>query len=718
MTLRWVLGALLILPGFSTWAAASEDAAEWRYEDPTGDVSATFVAVPGTPGQPSSAANRHVDITAVTIGEEDANGLAITFHFDQLKVGPPPSNFLHASYLSLRAEFQVTGSDLRYYLSAGVEGVTQASTDAVFVASEEAYGSLWACNRSCLYDDSEVTVSEGQVRLWLTKAGILGLTTDAEDRPTGLPASVGPGAQLKELRFRTSYSAAPFVGYADYAPELPDFASPYNFQVAAANDVIRLSLPDSRWGLSVQSNVNQSLPLVVENLADAKRLIQVQYELVGPKDKLGNYAVHGPTTLTVPPASTRNFTYALNVKPEARADDGVQLVISSKSVAHDELGYAKTRLVPGLSLGPDSNMLHFLTYPVSYVADPVDPVLCADPGIFFTCGYGFLSIDPNDPEGVPDRPLKGSLSGLGLASVQQSFWLALNRPTTGPVNFDPTKPVELELSLRAPLAAEQLVLTADLSYYSDGVGEGTIFNVRETIAIGASPTTIKISAPTELGADSTVLPRGTYLSLRMDIRYPEGSPAFASWAAGGIELLPQDSHLRLPLVELPDALRTEAVDTPFQLSPVGDAVNYVNPGESRLFNVSVLHQGTEQARVRVTAEPGLDWDADVLPGSQYDLMPGDAVTVGVLVHTPDGVKENERREIRVNATDAEGNVVGLLLTLYVTSSIDFADDAGRFSADPDALAKQAAPKGGNSPGPELLLVLVSLAAVALRRRKA
>src|SRR5688572_9348067 len=99
MTLRWVLGFLLILPGFSTWAAASEDAAEWRHEDPSGDDSVTFFAVPGAPGQPSMSANRHVVITVITIGEEVSNGFAVTFHFDQLTVGPPPSNFLHASYL-------------------------------------------------------------------------------------------------------------------------------------------------------------------------------------------------------------------------------------------------------------------------------------------------------------------------------------------------------------------------------------------------------------------------------------------------------------------------------------------------------------------------------------------------------------------------------------------------------------------------------------------
>jgi hypothetical protein len=711
MSPGWVYAVLVALPLLAPAALAAEPGPEWRVTDPVGDAGFLGYGAPSPPvADPTS---RQADVTALTIGEEDETGFAVTFFLDHLK--PRAAETLGLEYLYAGLSFHVGNSPVYYFVSAGLDGEFQPDAQGTFVPTSEPYGYLSACDDDqCEGQDIEATQVENGLRLWVPKSGLIGLGWSSDRLPRGMPTTIDPGSSLTKIRGYVYGSSVPFFGGASDTVPDDDNAPPYVFKHRMANGVVRLNLPDSLPSLAVQTDLNQSLTLLVTNLADSKRIIQLSYGLEGPKDKLDRYAVYGPPTLTLPPMSTRNFSFALNVKPGAAPTDGVRLVVRSLSVAHpEESGYAAATLQPGPALGPANNVLHFLSYRTPFFGGP--EALCDHPSMFWSCDRGFLSADPNDPEGRPEGAIQDSGLSGGPFGGEQDFFVMMRRGLSAPVAFDRSKPVELELSLQAPVRAEGARLTAELAYAGSGF-DSAVGNARQTVNVDTTPTAVKLALPVALESD--ILARGNVLYLRLRFEYPAGTTSHAAWAAGGVQILTKESRIRLPLAPLPEALRPEATSNPFQLSPVSGREDYVNPGEARLFNVSLLHQGVETARVHLTTTvTPSGWSAEVLPGSEYELSPGDTVTIGVLVHAPQGAKENERADVRVNATDDEGHPVSLLLQAVATST-DLPDDSAIFLADGDARAKLVTNGGHRTPGFELLGAVAALAALAMRRRKA
>jgi len=709
MSLRPLLVLALLMPFVAPHATASPDA--WVLEDPAGDAGPSLIG--GLPSAPIPT-TAHVDLRSITIDEEDESGFALTIHVGHL-AAPKPTN-LGANYVNFNVQFQVAGSEARYYLGVHNSGEFVADAESSFVPSPFAGGYLSACdNESCFGQDLAVEQVENGYRIWVPKGALVGEGWDPDYAPPSLPKSIDQGSSLTKIRVSAYGSLVPlFSSVRDVAPNT-DFAPPYVFKRAMGNTVVALQLHDAYPSLSVQSGFNQSLPLVVVNKGDAKRLLQFSYAVEGPADKVGRYAVYGPPSMAIPAQSTRNFTFALNVQPGASAADGVRLVVRSKSLGHaDEVGVASALLSPGAALTPEQNTLHFFARPANgFVPQP----LCDVPNFLFICRTGFVSPDAEDPEGDADAAIQGYAYPASVVSAQQYFFLPMQRGLSAPIAFDRTKPTEIELVLRSQTPAEGLRLKAELSWAGSDF-EDTMAQGGQTVNVGTSPTSVKLALPTMLQTD--YVPRGTQLGLRIDVTYEATTTGYPNWALGGLEILPKDSLIRLPIAPLPESLRPDALSNPFQLTPVDEdgREEFVNPGEGRLFNVSLLHQGVEEARVHLDAVVApAGWTVEVLPGSDYNMKPGDALTLGVLAHAPPDAREAERADIRLNATDASGKPVTLLLNAIITSGIDLHDDSQAFKADDEALSKLAVDKHG-TPGFELWLLAVALVGFALRRRKA
>lgn len=710
---RLLVALVLALP-FLLPSAATASEGDWEVKDPAGDAGPFGQAAPSGPLGASA------DLRSVRILNEDEVGFDLVLAVTELNVAPGGATCCVSS-LSFDVAFKIGSSPAQYWISAEAEGGPAAdASSSFFVVAATARAYLDVCNHhDCTGNGLPVAFDDAanEVRIHVPKDDLLGWGGhDRDSPPAGLPETIRPGDRLSDLHVDSRLDEPGFSAFEDRAPD-DGAAPPYVFKAGTANGVVGLSWPERTDAIPVRVGANRSVPFTLTNRADGRRIVQLSYELQGPDDRVRNYHPWGPRTIQLAAGDTRNFTLALRADAAALSGDGVRLVIRGVSLAHpDEVAYASALLEPGMELGPGANVLHFFAMPRPQFGEPVDAAFCSVPHSVLNCRRGFLSPLEEDPNAIAGT-IQGS-SSPSATGVWHYFDLWLLRPVGTPIAFDPAVPIETTLRLTAPVPGSYLVhASLEWGHEED---RGTVVESSAPAELSPSGTDVVLTGVPELG-EAPYLPEGAQLELRVEVSADLSPTADAAFVAGGVEIVPAGSAIKLPLVELPASLRTEASPSAFQLSLKGSPDEFVNPGEARLFNLTVLDQAPEAHDLRLAAAPDrTGWSAEFLPGSVYRLAAGDTVRVGVLVHAPTDAKEGDVALVRVNGTDEAGGVGSVLLRVIATKGVDLPDDAARFHADEDARAKLVAPHAKNTPGPELVLAEGAIMGLglALRRRRA
>lgn len=715
---------------------------DWTLEDGAGDISPADSALPAV--VPENPAMAHIDIVGATISNEDEMGLLFSILVSELRVVPDAFSpgFSYAEY---QVDFELEGSTAGYSIEANVYGSSLSPDPTSFFAARFAYG--WLCleidGDGCYSQPVNVYLddAENAIRIWIPKASLLGsgdygggsfgggMSRSFSSSSSVRPQNITAGSRLVDFHVESRYDSRngvciflcpPAPEFYDSAPD-DGTSDPYVLKSGAANSVIALHLQDFAPKLSVEAGANTTHVLMISNGAAAKRLVKLTYALEGDPGQVANYAVWGPPAVQVPGGEVRNFTVAIDSRPDAAITDDVRLVIRGVSVGReDEVALIAKGLAAGLALGPSNNVLYIQARDSSRFGPPADAAFCET--AFISCTDGFLSTVKE----VAGTSASGQLETWGRPTGPDSFeeeiFAGLEQTLPAPVAFQPDGQIEMSLHLVPPHDTPDVQVSATL-YYAYAAGDDHFFDMlfeeSATTDLSAAGTTVTLTGPARLGGNP-IWPTGTYVDLRITLSTSggTGAPAFA---LGGTKITTGESTIRFPLTELPEELRKPKVPSPFQLSVLGERDMFVNPGEARLYNVTVLNQ--DMARHRAVLEAKTDvggWLIEVLPGASYDLEPGDAIKVGVLVHAPADAKEGDVSIVRLNATDEAGSLTFLTLATTATTGYDFDDDKLNFKADEDAEARLFRPGAKDTPGLSLVAGLASVGAawVWTRRRRA
>lgn len=725
--LAGILAVLLLPASLGSSSASPAPAADWRIDDPAGDVylhdKTTMVPVPSTP------ANAHMDLRGVTIGGETEAGFYVTFALGEIRDGGGLWLDLNGND-RLQLEFDLVGSPVHY--AVGVD--TFSPLDSTNAGSYGTYFfGAWLCVRlpggNCYLERLTRDVDErsNTVQIYVSKSALVGAGQpgftfncgflgcsgfDNERRaPPGTPEKILPGDRL--TRFQASYGAIEretSLGWYDEAPndgQAPDYA----FRERMANLVVAAGVYDgARENIEAGEATPFEIPIV--NKAPNKRIINLSYSLEGAPENVSKIALKGPPSVSVPGATSRNITLVATAAPGTSSVRDVYLVIRGQSLgAPDELLYARLLLAPTISLSPTHPDVYFHTGQLGITGGPVDPALCA----VFGCGYAWMNAEKDDPDDV-GAEVNAWTSSEGLPDIHRELQIWSSSPSVRPLAFADDGTVALNLKLKADVPTE-----TDLRVGLVAANSGTLIaQGAQHVSITPAGTMAAILIPVS-AAGINLGPEDSWLRLRLVFQPGAGSVGAANLPVAGLRLVAKESGLRLPLVTPPEELDQGTPGAPMRLTTLGEKSDYVNPGESRLFNVTLLNVGTEPDVAHLSAtvdRPG--WMVRVLPGLDYRLASGESVVVGVLTTAPAGAKEGETATVRVNAT-SDGAPLDrgfLRLGLLATSGLDLRDDSAAFHADDDAQEKLIqAPTKKSTPGPDVLLILASVGLLALLRRR-
>lgn len=748
------LGALFLALAVPPAAPQGPSDPPWEIVDGADDQSvrgnAVFFSV-GPEVPLPVAPSPHSDLRRVTIEGETPVGLFVNFFVGPFQVEPDESSIFTYDCESsggssssgrngpesierteYELKFDLPDAPVRYAVRVNVVGTRAGpGSNGVFtMADAQGYVCLDIKEGGSYLQSADATLDPGAsaIRVWVPKASLLGVGRepegffsffgrDEDDRPR--PSALRKGDRFTDFTART-ISFLPEVdrfgpSIVDDAPEGKE-APEYVLTAPAANQQIALSLGDEEGVQAVAAGLNQTIPFVLENRAAAKRIVQLSYALEGAD--AASYAVSGPASATLSGGSSINLTLALLVPAGATSDDGVSVVVQGRSAGVlDEVAHASALVLPTPVIGPGANVLYLHGRTFEDLFSPtcaVRPAFCSD---------AFLSVLPDDPKASdPDRAWMFLFPSDEVTSMSAFFPIArLDQAVSVAVAFDPGQPVQIDLKMRSPVEIAGIELLAAVTYRVPGEG-ATMMLAESTATATVTPagSLITIAAPLRLDGDGPILPTGTRFGLYLDARVPTSPGSGAAFATDGLEVWGGESKITLPLVDLPADQRPEAKASPFQLIPLSGREDFVNPGEARLFNISLLSQANEARNARLTVEvQPTTWTAEILPGADFRVQPGDTLRLSVLVHAPATAQENEAATIWVNATSDDAAPATLRLTANAVS-IDTPDDSASYKADDDATGRLLAKEGKETPSPSAALALVGIAAaaaLAYRRRR-
>lgn len=691
----------------------------WSQEDPAGDQ---FLAgpAPGTPVPPSPATS-HTDLRKVQIFGENELGFYLRIVVQELHVASSPAHHVEPG-VEFTINFKLTTAPTEFALHLRVYGNWNRPDATGAFEATGALATLYHCPTHVCDSRrlSSLTLEDelNAILVWVPKEDLLDRTY-TDDLGFVIRGDLNPGDRLTGLRVVSTNPQLP--GPTHVQDQLPNQGElpPYSFEQVTANTKIVAKFSAhtlSRFqqpGISVVDGDSTAIAFRLANLAGAKRIILLDYDIKGPSAAVGLYRPEGPTTVTLQAAERREFTLVLHVASAAEPVDGIRLAIRGSSVAYPgEVAHASSLLVPLQPLGPSTNVLFFHAreganrLPIQGTGPPpvCNPTLAP-------CWSGYLSPYETEAGEPTDARISGSYRFSSTTSSVE-FRVAMDAPAPSPIKIDRDRPVEIEVVLVSPADAPDLTLKADLVV--EDFDRTAIFSAEAVAPSSPQGVAVRLSGLPQLPPDRTLHER-PLLALQLTVT-PSANPSSTvqGWTRA-VEILPKGSHIRLPLAALDEPAKI--VGAPLQLSVVGDREEFVNPGEWRLFNVSLLNQGTARERVQLSSSfaiPVEGWTTEIQPGSVFDLDVGDAITVGLLARAPVEAPEGQRATVHLNASTESGFVVGVDLFLTATQ-FDVPDDRGHYQADEDAARKLVLPPKANTPGPQAATLLLALSLLVLWR---
>ncbi|MBI2077152.1 MAG: hypothetical protein HYT80_02100 [Euryarchaeota archaeon] len=181
-------------------------------------------------------------------------------------------------------------------------------------------------------------------------------------------------------------------------------------------------------------------------------------------------------------------------------------------------------------------------------------------------------------------------------------------------------------------------------------------------------------------------------------------------------MLPKTSHFTIPVdreaevIIRPDLPRVS-------LAAAEDTEAFVNPGRKTVFEVDLLNDDTKaQNLVLLVDNKTLEWDVQILPGTDLRLRANESARLGIIVHAPADAKEGTKLQLSIAARLRETNELLSLLRLsaLATSGVEIDNETFEVAAED---ARKLATPDGRSPFPMFVAVGAVLAVAALLRRR-
>lgn len=718
-----LLGLLLPSPA---GAQKSSPAAELHQEDASGDVRFGPSGNNPFPGMPSSPVTDHVDLLALRVYDESIDGLRVDVKVRSLQ---RPPTALSGESFSVAFE-SATSPAARYRL--------QWYSYASFYPPSN--GTVAFSPTFCLVVDSgpclaqrvigTVDRAQGILSAYLPKASLLGLDPVGRDpREAPTPVPLGPGARLVNFsataqadlwsdRVPDTGLAGPYVfaeGFANQrirvrahlneTSEAPDpyYYDPYAYDAAGASDFPRIS---------VEAGVPFALALDVENRNAAKRIVNLTTEFADSKDARF-WQVRVAPSVSIPGDEERTINLVVNASPSVEHRQSALVRVVARSLGFDdEVGSITVRLVAASPPGPERPTL----YLHGTKFDGGRPECTSVPQVINFCDYrAYLNTLEEDPLANADgEPLQdsGFSFSSGLTTSARYFVFGLEEDLSRDLVLDVTTPVEGEIVVGSTMGYEGS-LSVELH-------AGDVFVGSATVPASSSQAAVPFSFLPLV--ESERIPAGSGIALVVRIEFTWLGPNAASLAAPP-GVVPGGSSLTLPIV--PDAAALSAPprlgEAYLSLNVRGDRDEFVNPGEARAFNLTLVNEGVEEETVDVNAT--LDEGAcalELVPGHRFRLQSGESVRFGALVYAPQDAKEGSKCAATLTATSAADPTLEARtqLRVVVTSGLDLPNDAHNYTADDEARSKlEGWDPDANTPGPGFASGLaVALLAVWRRRR--
>lgn len=695
------------------WTFPSGEFAGATVDDPSGDhgMEAEAGAVPVA----AVGAYRSIDLVALRVDEPDAEVLRFQVDVDALE----PQRFMAEGWLSgssLSVSFAIGGHDFAfsgYFATTCTEtapGICEGYTDpglyyngVLYQGSGDERENLGRLPTRIILEDARIEVLVPRWALDRSGAGTAPFAGDdlsrvrAETRAGGFCFGVctqvidrlPDTGHIESLHTLTIDSNGARVGFADGIAE-----------AGSENMYYALPLVPRALHIDVDPDAVLRFPLTIENRADHKVLLQPK---LSAEDGAA-LSASVPTTLEIPAGVQRKLIVTLNESTTLTPDSPLDLLVSFKVLgtavpAQDEIRVT-LRAVPPLSV--DQNKLYFHTR-----GD--DRIGLSEHGIdTFRASRGFLSTMQEDP------------LDHGKGAVLHSFCLCINNVwgwngearLTSPLTLSNETPIVYHLTVDASVAGS-LDLTPSL--FLDDL---LVSNTEQTFELTQGENVIAV--------ESWVMDEALDLESGKGPFYLD---LFAAFRPGGVILgeivgvaEPVDPRLKVqgaswiefPIVEAA-AREPEAAHLVVERTRDTEKVQYVNPGRSTLWNVTITNQANEQDTVTVDTQVPEGWSKRVAPDNRFNIGPGESVTVGVFVTAPADANEGDTAKLTTTVASSigDGATSSLPLVAVVTKGVTVADP----HYVPDNATRERAQstiESKESPGIGILPIL-GLAAILLKR---
>lgn len=323
-------------------------------------------------------------------------------------------------------------------------------------------------------------------------------------------------------------------------------------------------------------------------------------------------------------------------------------------------------------------------------------------------GYAWMTTLEED-ESDDGYAVPGRFSQPDPSTVRYAWYVYVPEMSIG-LDFDPSRPVLLDVPLSTSLPLPGAALKADL-YYSWRTADGGWDSTRiVTLASEA----LDLEAGTRHAFQLEGLPTAE------SDRLPPHREAYLGWSivltaarpgadAGGQAVrLEPGGTTRLPLVDYHDAVdEVYAAIGDVRLAPAGPGTRDVNPGETVLFNLTLANSGEGGSFHLALGGEHAGW-ARVLGGDRVEVPAGEERTVRLAVAAPPEAADGQALDLLVEAHGPNGATALLRLGGQVVHGADLADEAA-LAGDLDA--------GRESPSPAAALLALGLAALAAALRR-
>lgn len=731
----------------------------WRVEDPLGDVRPAAPGAPGAGGVPPGTYADPYDLVAVEVAAEDP--LLLTFDVAVADMTGLARILNAGDEVAYGLRFAVAGSPVTYTIEGHFQGWTFGLA-AAGEGEETAKGFLWYCmesegSTSCYggidFIRIRALLSEAVVRFEVPKSVLVG----AIDQIGGsvmdaLPRTISAGDQLTEL---TAYAVAtPAIvlfpgagvglGLRDQAPDVSADSPPYPMTHSMANQNLRLTSafadgpaqlafeagvwarhPRMSHGASVVAGTEASISVTVENPWDRKQLVNLTAEV--PAEDRDAWSVRIVPALEVPARSTRTVAVQVNASDSLTHRDQTTVTVRATSFSRPtDVGLV--RVAVRAAEEPTTSWQSLRIHAESHVSQgglacPETPIMCETLGVSWLNGLEDDPVDTTGAEGARMPPWL-VVPALGDSTVVLRTVAPMDTRTTSSFLLDAARPVQVEVavSTEAPLDVD-LEANLVVGEYASCDADTCQWRQNRLLATGI--------ASARLGPDPTVIAVDLAVDPAMALIEPAAgvpalslvarsdSPAAAAVSLAGVRLHPEQSRLDWSIELVGQA---ESGQAGLGLYAQGSRQDYLNPGDTRLFNFLLVNEDTDPVQVRVGAavEPP-SWNVTVLPAEAYQIGPGQTVNATLSVEAPRTANEGDTARVTVTGRRVgEDTSATLDYTAIATQGVQLADEAESYEEDPDAVAKVIdLDEGQDSPGLDVAFVVGSALLVALlvRRRR-